>query len=95
MTDTPLADAMQAKLQSAFSPSHLEIIDESALHAGHRGASEHSAEHGAGESHFKIVIVADGLAGLSRLARQRAVLDAISDEVAQIHAISISASAPN
>jgi len=94
MSNTPLADAMRSKLQSKFSPSKLEIIDESALHVGHRGAAEHSMEHGAGESHFKIEIVSLAFDGQSRLARQRAVLDAIAEEVASIHAISISAYAP-
>lgn len=78
---------IEAKLAARFSPSHLLIEDESHQHAGHSGAAEHQAEHGDTPSHIHIAITADELAAMSRLARHRAVMAAISDEVPLIHAI--------
>jgi len=69
------------------------VIDESHKHAHHRGAHEHKAEGGSAESHFHVVIVSDKFEGLSRLAKHRAVLDVLKDEVAQIHAFSLDARA--
>lgn len=85
-----VADRIAQKLEAAFRPSRLEVIDESAAHAGHAGARP------GGESHFRVVIVAEGFAGLSRLARQRAVHRVLADELAgPVHALSISARAPD
>jgi BolA protein len=78
---------IEAKLRAAFSPSDLSVEDESHQHAGHGGAAEHAAEFGSGPSHIHIAITADALAPLSRLARHRVVMDAISEEVAVLHAI--------
>jgi len=69
------------------------VIDESAKHAHHRGAHEHAAEGGSAESHFHVLIVSDKFEGLSRLAKHRAVLDVLKEEVAQIHAFSLDARA--
>ena len=79
---------IETALRDAFSPSLLVVEDESHLHAGHRGAAEHAAEFGEqAPSHVYIAITADRLEGLSRLARHRAVQDAIAEQVAQIHAL--------
>ena len=68
----------------ALSPNHLEVINESSLHAGHAG------DDGSGESHWRIVIEASQLDGLSRIARHRAVHDAIGKDVmGRIHALAI------
>ena len=86
-----LLDTMEAKLRAAFAPRELRVEDESHQHAGHGGAAEHAREHGASApSHAHILIRADALADLSRLARHRAVMDAIAEEVAQLHALRIS-----
>lgn len=84
-----IASAIKEKLTKHFNPSHLEVIDESHKHAGHAGARAHAEEHGSAESHFHVVIAADGLKDLSRLARHRAVLDVIAEEMKLIHAFSL------
>jgi BolA protein len=84
---TTTLTVIETKLQAAFAPSELLIENESHLHAGHGGAAEHLAEHGDTPSHIHIAIKSPLFADLSRLARHRAVLETIDDEVAQLHAI--------
>lgn len=75
---------LRAKLESALSPLSLDIEDESARHAGHAGARE------GGETHFRIHIVSEHFAGLSRVERQRKVYAAVADELAErVHALSL------
>src|SRR5690606_17063624 len=84
-----VAAAIAEKLAAAFAPRALEVIDESARHAGHAGARPE------GETHFRVTIVSDGFAGMSRVARHRAVNDALAEELAgPVHALAISAKAP-
>jgi BolA protein len=84
-----VAETIRMKLTAAFAPVHLVIEDESARHKGHAGA------RAGGESHFKIEIVAPAFAGLTRLARQRLVYDALADELAgPVHALAVKADAP-
>ena len=72
------------RLEAAFQPRALEVIDDSESHRGHGGYRE------GGESHFIVRIRADGFAGMSRVARHRAVHEAIGKElVAQIHALAL------
>ena len=81
-----IAAAMQAKLEKAFPPERLVLMDESHLHAGHAGARE------GGESHFRLEIIAEAFAGLSRLDSQRRVYAVLTDELAgPVHALSITA----
>jgi len=80
---------MEELLRSAFAPTRLEIINDSASHHGHSG------DDGSGESHFTVVIEAEQFADMSRLARQRAVIAALGDIVGQrVHAVAIKASVP-
>ncbi|MGB0906196.1 MAG: BolA family protein [Maricaulaceae bacterium] len=88
-----IATAIKEKLTVKFNPSHLKVIDESAKHAGHAGARDHASQNGSGESHFHVVIVSEAFHGLSRLAKHRAILEAIEDEMKMIHAFSLEASA--
>jgi BolA protein len=86
---TPVADTIRQRLAAALAPSRLDLIDESALHAGHAGAR---AE---GESHFRVLVVATTFAGKSRLERQRMVFAALGDLMrTDIHAMSIAALTP-
>jgi BolA family transcriptional regulator, general stress-responsive regulator len=86
---TPVADAIRQRLTAAFAPSRLDVIDESALHAGHAGARP------AGESHFRTLIVTAMFTGKSRLERQRMVFAALADLMrTEIHALSITALSP-
>jgi len=88
-----IGTAIKEKLTSAFNPSQLEVRDESHKHAGHAGSAAHAAEHGSGESHFHVIIRAQAFEGMSRLAKHRAVMDALSDEMKIIHAFSLDAAA--
>ena len=79
---------IEKELRSAFSPSHLEIIDESHLHAGHAGARD-------GKGHFKVVIIADDFSGKSMIKRHRLVYGALDSLLeSDIHALTIDALAP-
>jgi BolA family transcriptional regulator, general stress-responsive regulator len=91
------SEAIRARLEGAFRPESLDIVDESHLHAGHHhGASEHHAGFdGSSGTHFRVRIVAEGLAGLSRIERHRAVNRALAAELAAgVHALAIEALAP-
>lgn len=85
----PMAQEIEARLREAFAPSKLEVINDSAQHAGHSG------DDGSGESHFTIVIEAETFGDMNRLQRQRAVIAALGDIVGErVHAVAIRASAP-
>lgn len=85
-----VAQAIRDKLTAAFQPERLEVVDDSARHAGHAGARE------GGESHFNVVIVASAFKGQGRVQRQRAVYTALSEELAgPVHALSLKAFAPD
>ena len=80
---------IEARLRQAFAPDRLDVINDSARHAGHAG------DDGSGESHFTIVIESGQFAGVSRLQRQRRVIAALGDIVGdRVHAVAIRASAP-
>ena len=84
-----LANQIEKKLVAAFAPDHLEVVDESYLHAGHAGARPE------GETHFRVIIIAAEFEGLSRLERQRRVMDVLSDELnGLVHALAIRARTP-
>lgn len=76
---------MRQRLVAAFTPDLLEITNESHRHAGHAG------DDGSGESHFAVVIRAAALAPMGRVARHRAVHQALGDLVGRIHALAIDA----
>ncbi len=78
-------DEMEARLQAAFRPQLLEIVNESHKHAGHAG------DDGTGESHFAVKIRAPELAALGRVDRHRAVTRALGDLMGRIHALALDA----
>lgn len=83
----PVIQDMKARLAS-LAPLRLEILDESALHAGHAGAR-------GGGGHFQLVLVSQAFAGQSLIARHRLVYQALGDLMTgPIHALSITALAP-
>ncbi len=74
---------IRERLVGALEPRRLEVLDESALHAGHPGARD-------GRGHFRIRIDAPLLAGLPRLAAHRRIYQALGDLMqTDIHALSI------
>lgn len=78
-----VSDEMNVRLAAAFAPERLEIVNESHKHAGHGG------DDGSGESHFAVLIRASALAPLSRVARHRAVHQALGDLTTRVHAIAL------
>lgn len=84
-----IIEAIHDKLTAAFSPSRLEVEDDSARHAGHAGA------RAGGESHFNVLIEAAAFQGQAKVARQRMVYRALAEELAgPVHALSVKALAP-
>ena len=85
-----MAEIIRDKLTVELAPERLEIVDESAQHAGHVGA------RAGGETHFRLTVVADGFSGLSRVERQRRVYAILAAEMRdRIHALSVSALTPD
>jgi BolA protein len=79
---------LRARLTEALQPVSLEIIDESARHAGHAGAAS-------GGGHFIVNIVAAAFQGKTPIQRHRMVYDAVGEMMhAEIHALSIQAKTP-
>jgi BolA protein len=76
-------DEIETRLAHAFSPDRLEVVNESHRHAGHSG------DDGSGESHFRVVIRAGAFAAMSRVARHRAIHQALGDLNQRVHAIAL------
>jgi len=85
-----VSEQITEKLRRAFSPLRLDVVDDSARHAGHAGARPE------GETHFRVAIVAEAFAGKSALERHRMVNEVLADELAgPVHALNIAARAPD
>ena len=81
---------IREKLVQALHPVRLDVVNESHLHAGHRGSP------GTGESHFRVLVVSAAFAGKSRVDRHRMVNDALAAELKDgVHALAIKAYAPD
>lgn len=79
-----ISEYLEEKLQEAFSPTILEVVNESHLHSGHAG------DNGTGESHFRIKIVADAFKGMGRLQRHRAINEVAQPKLDEgLHALAI------
>ena len=84
----PVTDEIRDKLEQAFAPERLEVVNESYRHRGHSG------DDGSGESHFHITIRAEALRPLTRVARHRAIHTALGrDLVGRIHALGLTVEA--
>lgn len=82
-----IASEIKARL-AVLSPQHLELIDESLLHAGHEGAKS-------GGGHYQLTLISPAFTGLNSVARHRAVYQALGDLMgSRIHALAITALAP-
>ncbi len=83
-----VTQALRAALEQALMPRSLEIIDDSAHHAGHAGAR-------AG-GHFRVTLVAEAFRGRSRLERHRLVYEAVAPLLQdRVHALNIVARTPD
>lgn len=84
-----LVETIRLKLDAAFSPLQLSVHDDSHLHVGHAGARE------GGETHFRVMIVASGFQGLTRVARHRLVHEVLDGELkGRVHALSLTLLTP-
>ena len=79
------AALLTARLQEHLSPTFVEVLDESAAHAGHVGAN------GTGQgTHFRVRIQSAQFTGKPRVARHRLVYDALQEYIDQgLHALAI------
>lgn len=84
-----VSDTIARKLRDHLAPSLLEVVDDSARHAGHAGSRD------GGETHFNVKVVSEAFAGLNRVQRQRLVLTLLAEELAgPVHALSLDLQAP-
>jgi BolA protein len=89
MTQMAIRDTISNKLQEAFTPESLQVVDESHLHEGHSG------HRPGGETHFRVYIVSDAFKGKSRVERHRVVNAALAGAFERgLHALAIQARAP-
>lgn len=80
---------IERKLIAGLSPAHLEVRDDSHLHAGHAGAR-------GGGGHYSVVVVAAAFEGMGRLERHRLVYSLLGDEMnSTIHALALRTLAPD
>ena len=80
-----IAELIRQKLTTELNPKLLEIIDNSAAHAGHAGARK-------GGGHYNVTLVADAFEGKSLVQRHQLIYAALGDMMTdQIHALGINA----
>ncbi|MGH7212119.1 MAG: BolA family protein, partial [Acetobacteraceae bacterium] len=83
------ATRLEATLRAGFAPAELRIVDDSAKHAGHYGARP------GGETHYSVLVIAEAFRGMSRVARSRAVHEALAAEFAGgLHALALTLRTP-
>ena len=69
---------LQQQLETAFNPTHLEVINESHNHSGE-----------ATESHFKLIVVSEEFEGLKLIDRHRKINALFREELQNIHALAM------
>jgi len=89
-----VAATMARKLTERFAPVRLEVVDDSAQHAGHPGHPGGAGQ--GGETHFTVTVVSALFAGMSRVARQRLVYETLAEELSGgVHALSLTTVTPS
>ena len=77
-------------LKARFSPAMLAVTDDSAQHAGHAGAAP------GGQTHYRVLMVAEAFSGQTRVARSRAVHAVLEAEFAGgLHALALTLRTPD
>ena len=90
LSTTPSAQQIDQRLRETLQPLTLEVLDESASHAGHVGSN--GTDFG---THFRVRITSPMFVGKSALMRHRLVYDALQDFIDQgLHALAIEAHSP-
>lgn len=78
-----MINLIKERLQAAFSPTELEVINDSHKHIGHAGSKD-------GAGHFTVKIRASCFVGVSRIETHRQIYRVLADLIPhKIHAISI------
>jgi BolA family transcriptional regulator, general stress-responsive regulator len=92
LTNAPVSGDFESVLRqrlASLEPVRIELIDDSAQHAGHAGAKS-------GGGHYRLLVVASIFSGKSTVARHRLVFSALGTLMRdKIHALSIKSLAPN
>lgn len=84
------AERIRTIIETSFAAAAVEILDESHRHAGHAGARPE------GETHYRLRVVSPAFVGMSRVARSRAVHEALAREFqGGLHALSLSLQTPD
>jgi len=84
------AARMEKTLQTQFTPIAFQLTDDSSKHAGHAGARP------SGETHYTLRMVSGAFEGLSRVARQRLVYQALGEEFETgLHALALDLKTPS
>lgn len=79
-----IKQCIELKLTEAFSPVHMEVLDQSHLHEGHAG---HNPK---GESHFRVTLVSEAFRDMPRIRRHQSVYGCLSEELnSGVHALSL------
>lgn len=91
-----IQERIEKKLQEAFAPERMQVLNESHLHAGHHNRDRAGETFdGEGETHFRVRLVSRKFDGMGRIDRHRAVNEALSQELAEgVHALAIEPAAP-
>ena len=88
-TPSGRAARIERILRDGFAPALLIVIDDSAKHAGHAGATP------GGETHYSVLMVSAAFTGVNRVARSRAVHDVLADEFGSgLHALALTLRTP-
>lgn len=83
------AERLESALRAAFAPQRLQVVDDSARHAGHAGAQP------GGQTHYSILLVSEAFRGMNRVARSRAVHAVLEQEfTGGLHALSLTLRTP-
>jgi stress-induced morphogen len=97
------ADRLTATLTAAFAPEVLRVADDSAHHAGHVGARGSAGQgdkgRDVGQTHYSVLMVSDAFRGMARVARSRAVHEALASEFGAVeeggmHALALTLRTP-
>ena len=79
-----MQERISSKLQAAFDPVALDVVDDSEAHRGHGGYRE------GGNTHFNVTIKAAAFNGLSRVAQQRLINKELAQEFEDgLHALAL------
>lgn len=83
--EKPIENSIREKLLASLQPTHLQVLNESYMHAVSKGS----------ETHFKVVVVSNSFDGVKLIERHRKINDILSEELAGgVHALSIHAKTP-